>query len=192
MSYNNVGNQDPYNLNYVPSITFSDGTVQRTAGNFYNGSFEDLTTQVSTGTTSATLVTFNKTTNSSGITIDTPTRSKIIFTNAGVYQFTFTGQYRFSGGASGYNVTMWYAKNGANAANSSRTLVLTNSQGSQTLGPFIDQVTVGAGDYIQFYWWTNVAPSAGPNGIYLYTTPAGTDPIRPAAPSVTVNVFNVG
>jgi len=176
----------------VTNLTFSsDNTVQTTAANFYNGSFEDTTTQVSAGTTSANPITFNTTTNSQGVTLGSPT-SRIVFTNAGTYQLALTAQFRFSGGASSYNVTMWYAKNGTNVSNSSRTFVLTSGQGAQTMAILTDDVTVTAGQYIQFYWWTDVAPSAGPNGIYLYTTAAGSNPTRPAAPSVSLNVFNVG
>ena len=187
----NIANQDAYNLNYVPSITFSNGTIQTTAATFYNASFEDTTTQVSAGTTSANPITFNTTTNSSGIKIGSPT-SKIVFANAGTYQISLTAQFRFSGGASSYNASLWYAKNGTNVDNSLRSFVLPSAQGAQIMGILTDDVTLRAGDYIQFYWWTNVAPSAGPNGIYLYPTAAASSPTRPAAPSVTLNVFNVG
>jgi hypothetical protein len=176
----------------VTNLTFSDNTVQTTAAKFYNGSFEDTTTQISAGTTSANRISFNTTTNSQGISLDIPTSSRVTFANAGTYQLALTAQFCFSGGASSYNVTLWYAKNGNNVTNSARTFVLTSGQGAQVMATLIDDVTVTAGQYIQFYWWTDVAPSAGPNGIYLYPTAAGSNPTRPAAPSVTLNVFNVG
>ena len=177
----------------VTNLTFSDNTLQTTAAAFYNGSFEDSTTQVSAGTTSATLITMNTTTVSRGISIDTGvTNSKITFANSGNYFISLLGQYRFSGGASNYDITMWYSKNNTIEPNSSTTFILTSGQGSQLLAKFEDIVSVNAGDYIQFYWYTSVAPSAGPNGIYLYPTAAGTNPTRPASRSVRLNVFNVG
>jgi len=176
----------------VTNLTFSDNTTQTTAANLRNGSFEDTTTQVSAGTTSATLITMNTTTHSKGVSLDTGlTNSKIIFANAGTYNIHLTGQYRFSGGASNYNVSVWYTLNGVIVKPSARTFVLTSGQGSQTMAQLDDTITVTAGQYVQFYWWTDVAPSPGPNGIYLYSTPAGTNPTRPVAPSVSVNVFSV-
>ena len=174
----NIANQSEYDiLNNIPK--------------FYNASFEDTTTQVSAGTTSANPITFNTITHTSGITLGSPT-SRIVFTNSGTYQLSLTVQFRFSGGASSYNASLWYAKNGTNVDNSLRSFVLPSAQGAQIMGVLTDDVTVVVGDFIQFYWWTNVAPTAGPNGIYLYRTPADVNPTRPAAPSVTLNVFNVG
>ena len=179
------------NLN-SPNIKFSDGTIQTTATALYNGSFEDGTVQVSSGTTSATLVIMNNTTTSKGISLDVPTKSKITFDNAGNYFINFNGQFRFSGGASSYDVTVWYAINGQIVSNTAYTFTLTSAQGSQVLAKLQDIITVNAGDYLQFYWWTPVSPSAGPNGIYLYPVNAGTNPTRPASPSVNVNIFNIG
>lgn len=178
----------------VTNLTFADNTVQTTAAKLlYNGSFEDTTTQVSSGTTSATLVKVNTTTTSNGVSVDNnDTNSKITFTTAGDYHVNFLGQFKFSGGASSYDVTVWYAKNGTLVPNSASTFTLTSAQGSQTMANFTDIISVNAGDYIQFYWYTSVAPSAGPNGIYLYSAPAGTNPTRPASRSVKINIFNVG
>jgi hypothetical protein len=118
--------------------------------------------------------------------------SRITYTTAGDYLVNFLGQFRFSGGASSYDITVWYAKNGTIVPNSASTFTLTSAQGSQIEANISDIVTLAAGDYIQFYWYTSVAPSAGPNGIYLYSTAAGSNPTRPAAPSVKINTFNVG
>jgi len=178
----------------VQNLTFYDNTVQTTAAALYHGSFEDTSAnQISAGTTSATLITMNTTTHSSGIALDTGlTNSKVTFTNAGKYLVNLTAQFRFSGGASNYNVTVWYSLNGTTADRSGRTFLLTSGQGSQTMAHLIDIVTVTAGQYVQFYWWTDVAPSSGPNGIYLYSTGVGSNPTRPSTPCISLNVFNVG
>jgi hypothetical protein len=169
------------------SLSFSSDqqpSLQTTALGFC-GSFEDTSAyQASAGTTSATLVTINSTTTSVGVTIDSGlTNSKITFANGGQYFFSFDGQFRFSGGASSYDVTIWYSKNNSPVTNSSYTYTLTGTQGSQILASVRDIVSVNAGDYIQFYWYTSVSPSAGPNGIYLYTAAAGSNPSRPDAPN---------
>jgi len=175
----------------VTNLTFSDNTVQTTASKFYNGSFEDTTTQTSAGVTSANRITFNTTTNSQGISLDIPTSSRVTFANAGTYQFALTAQFCFTGGSSSYNASLWYAKNGTNVNNSLRSFVLPSAQGAQIMGILTDDVTVAAGEYIQFYWWTSVVPSGG-NAISLVPTAAASNPTRPAAPSVSLNVFNVG
>jgi hypothetical protein len=41
------------------------------------------------------------------------------------------------------------------------------------------------GDFLQFYWWSPAA------GMALTPTATGSNPTRPASPSVNVNVFNV-
>jgi len=178
----------------LTTLTFADNTSMTTAAKpLYNGSFESTALQVSGGTTTANLVTVTGATNSKGISYDSgATNSKITYANAGDYYISFNGQFRFSGGASSYDVTVWYAKNGTPVTNSAYTYTLTSAQNSQVLANITDIVTLAAGDYIQFYWYTPVAPSTGPNGIYLWPTSAGTNPTRPASPSVNINTYNVG
>lgn len=179
----------------LTTLTFSDNTSMTTAAKpLYNGSFESTAVQVSGGTTTANLVTVTGATNSKSISYDSgATNSKITYANAGDYYLNFLGQFKFTGGASNYDVTVWYAKNGTPVTNSAYTFTLTSAQGSQILANITDIVTLAAGDYLQFYWYTSVPPSTGPtNGIYLYSTAAGTNPTRPLAPSVKINTYNVG
>jgi hypothetical protein len=178
----------------LTTLTFNDNSTMTTAAKpLYNGSFESTAVQVSGGATTANLVTVTGATNSKGISYDSgATNSKITYANAGDYYVNFLGQFKFTGGASNYDVTVWYAKNGAIVSNSAYTFTLTSAQGSQVLANITDIVTLAAGDYLQFYWYTSVAPSAGPNGIYLYSTATGTNPTRPLAPSVNINTYNVG
>jgi hypothetical protein len=148
------------------------------------GSFEDTTTQGNGGATVANLITFNTTSSSQGVSV--VQGSKITFANAGVYLFNLLGQFFFSGGASNYNITVWYAKNGVIVDTSAFTFTTTSAQASQTLANVEDIITVAAGDYFQFYWWSPAT------GITLSPTAVGTSPARPAASSIHMNVFNVG
>ena len=170
----------------VTNLTFADSTVQTTAWKPYYGSFESTATQTSGGVTSANLVTFNTVTNSSGTSIDSgATSSKITFANPGTYAIDFNGLYFFSGGASNYNITVWYAKNGTAVANSAYTFTTTGSQSAQVMGHITDLITVAANDYIQIYWWAAAA------GVALTPTVAGTNPTRPASSSATINTWRV-
>ena len=69
---------------------------------------------------------------------------------------------------------------------SAYTFTTTSAQGAQTLGNVEQIITANAGDYIQFYW------QAAATGMALTPTSAGTNPTRPASPSVNLNIFNVG
>jgi hypothetical protein len=155
-----------------------------TTPNLYCGYFYDTTNQSSAGTTSSNLVTVNSTATSNGISI--VNNSQVTFANAGRYLVNFLGQFTFVGGASNYNITVWWTKNGQAVTNSAYTFTNTGSQNSQVLANVENIIQVNAGDYIQFYWWSGAA------GMSLLTTAAGTNPTRPASPSVNLSIFNVG
>jgi hypothetical protein len=152
--------------------------------NLYCGSFEDTTNQASGGTTAANLVTINTTSTSSGVFL--VSSSQITFANAGRYLVNFLGQFAFTGGASNYNITVWYTKNGQAVTNAASTFTTSSAQGNQTMANVEDIIQVNAGDYIQFYWWSGAA------GMSLVSTAASTNPTRPLSPSVKLNIFNVG
>jgi len=149
------------------------------------GAFFDTTTQGSGGLTTANLVGINSTDYANGISV--VNGSQITFSNAGNYYIDFQGQFLFSGGTTNYDITNWYAVNGVNAPNSSYTFTIGSAQRSQTLTNVTDINYFHAGDYIQFYWWSNISPSA----IALTPTAAGTLPTRPFAPSVNVNIIQL-
>ena len=162
------------------ALDYIDGRVQT----LYCGSFENTTTLTNAGTTSSNLITFDTTSVSNGISM--VSGSQITFANSGRYLVNFLGQFQFSGGASNYNITVWWAKNGTIVPNSASTFTTTSAQSSQIMANVEDIMTITAGDYIQFYWW------AGAAGISLVPTAAGTNPTRPLSPSVKLNTFNVG
>lgn len=150
----------------------------------YCGSFENTSTLTNAGITSSNLITFDTTSTANGISV--VSSSQITFVNAGRYLVNFLGQFAFAGGASNYNITVWWAKNGTIVTNGSSTFTTTSAQNSQIMANVEDIIQIAAGDYIQFYWW------AGASGISLLSTAAGTNPTRPASPSVKLNIFNVG
>lgn len=170
---------------YTNNITFADSTVQTTAPtSLYCGSFENTTTLTNAGITSSNLITFDTTSVSSGVSM--VSASQVTFAHSGRYLINLLGQFAFTGGASNYNITVWWAKNGTIVDNSASTFTTTSSQNSQIMANVEDIIQVNAGDYIQFYWW------AGAAGISLTPTAATTNPTRPLSPSVRLNLFNVG
>ena len=151
----------------------------------YYGNFYDTTTQTNVaGATGANVVTLNTTQVSKGISI--VSGSKVTFANAGTYNVQFTGQFITTGGGSNYAVTVWYTVNGGSPATASAYTYTTSGINGQVLGVCNDTQAFNAGDYIQFYWWSQNTY------MELLPTSAGSNPTRPAAPSVNLTVFNIG
>jgi hypothetical protein len=151
--------------------------------NLYCGSFEDSTNQATAGTTSANLITVNTTTVSNGVSI--VDGSKLTFAYSGKYLVNLLGQFAFTGGASNYNITVWRSLNGTAETASASTFTTSSAQNAQTLANVEDIVTVNAGDYYQFYWWS------GAGSMSLLATGTANNPARPSSPSVKLNCFNV-
>jgi hypothetical protein len=147
------------------------------------GNFYDTTTQTNAGTTSSNLVTLNSTTASKSVSV--VSGSKVTFATAGTYLVNFLGQYAFTGGASNYTITVWYAINGSPVANSSFTFTTTSAQNANVLATVEDITSLTAGDYIQFYWWS------GAGGMALTYVGAGSNPTRPASPSVNLHAIQL-
>jgi len=180
-----VANNDIYNI----LVTYSGVNYWTQAmpitkpASLYYGSFYDTTTQTNGGATTANLVTINTTDVASGISV--VAGSKVTFANAGSYGLQFTGQFITTGGGSNYAVTVWYAVNGTPATGSAFTYTTSGVNG-QILGVCQDTNIFNAGDYIQFYWWSQNTY------MQLVSTAAGSNPTRPLAPSIKLNTWNVG
>ena len=150
----------------------------------YSATFFDTTTQTNGGATTANQVLIGSTQSAEGFTLGPDNRINV--TNAGTYYIDFSAQLDFTGGATApYNVTVWYTVNDVIVPNSAFTFTTTGGQNDQTLARITDTITLTAGQYIKFYWWSAVT------GMKLLATAAGTNPTRPLSPSVNVSIFNV-
>lgn len=152
----------------------------------YYGNFSSSINQASGGVTSDNLVTWNTTNTSNAMSISGTDNTKILFTQTGTYNINFLGQFNFTGGASNYNITTWFSKNGVQVPASAFTFTTTSAQNSQVLANIESPIQVVNGDYIQFHWWSGAA------GMSLIATAAGTNPTRPASPSVNLTIYNIG
>jgi hypothetical protein len=151
---------------------------------FHSGTFLDTTQQTNGGATVANQVRINTTQQADGLTLGPDNRINVV--NAGVYYIGANFQLAFSGGASSYNVTVWYTINDVIVPNSAFTFTTTSAQIDQTLASITDTISLNANDYLKFYWWSPAT------GMSLLATAAGTNPTRPLSPSVNINIFNVG
>ena len=149
-----------------------------------SATFFDTTTQNNGGATTANQVLINSTQAANGFTLGPDNRINV--TNAGTYFISANLQLAFTGGASNYNVTVWYTVNDVIVPNSAFTFTTTGAQNDQTLAALTDTIALTAGQYLKFYWWSQAT------GMKLLPTAAGTNPTRPLSPSVNISIFNVG
>lgn len=149
----------------------------------YSATFFDTTLQTNGGATTANQVRFDTTQQSSGFTLGPDNRINV--ENSGVYFLNLLLQLAFTGGASNYNVTVWFTVDDVLVSNSAFTFTTTGAQNDQTLASVTDTIQLNAGQYIKFYWWSQAT------GMRLLPTAAGSNPSRPASPSVNLSIFNV-
>jgi hypothetical protein len=179
-------------LEQLTNVTYNSGGIPGPQGpigpagpttNLYSATFFDTTLQTNGGATTANQVLINSTQIANGFTL---TSNRIDVINAGTYFLSLGLQLAFTGGASNYNVTVWYTVNDAIVDNSAFTFTTTGAQNDQTLAKITDTIALTAGQYLKFYWWSQAT------GMRLLPTAAGSNPTRPASPSVNLSIFNVG
>ena len=149
----------------------------------YSATFFDTTLQTNGGATTANQVLINSTQNNNGFTLNG--NSSVTILNTATYFFTCSLQLAFTGGASNYNVTVWFTINDVIEPNSAFTFTTTGAQNDQTLAVITDTKLINAGQNIKFYWWSQAT------GMRLLPTSAGSNPTRPLSPSVNLSIFNV-
>ena len=165
------------------------GILYRQNTTLYSATFFDTTTQTNGGATVANLVKFDTTQQTTGFTIGPDNRINIL--NGATYYLDLSLQLQFTGGASNYNVTVWFTLNDVIVPNSSFTFTTSGSQGDQTLAKVSDTLRIEKNQYLKFYWWSQAT------GMKLLPTAAviGSDspivPARPLSPSVNFSIFNI-
>jgi hypothetical protein len=157
--------------------------IKTVVTNFNSGTFFDTTTQNNAGATTANQVLINSTQTANGFTLGED--NNIIVENTAKYFFSMSLQLAFTGGASNYNVTVWYTIDDVIIPNSAFTFTTSSAQNDQTLAIISDTIALTAGQSIKFYWWSQAT------GMKVLYTAAGTNPTRPLSPSVNLNIFNV-
>lgn len=148
------------------------------------GAFQDSTNQSTTANT-ATVMTFNTTDYSNGVTVVTSggKASRITATIAGIYNLQWSGQFQNTDNAQ-HDISVWLKKNGTDIAGSTGFISIParKSAGAGNEGHVVVGwnyfVSFNAGDYIELYWSTTNA------AVTLEAYAAGTSPTRPATASL--------
>ena len=168
-------------------ITITNGPSAITIATIKNyGAFHDTTTQTAAAAT-ATAITLNATDLSVGVARGTPT-SRIVITNAGVYNLQFSLQLSNTS-AQIDDVTVWLQQNGTDVPNSAGLGGVPNKHGAINGHIIIGWnylLTAAANDYFELYWTTD----SGASSIDTYPASA-VAPIHPASPAVILTVQQV-
>ena len=159
----------------VKAIALGETSVSH-YGNFY-----DTTTQSNAGATAANAITYNTTDLSSGVSV--VSTSRITIANAGIYNIEFSAQLQKNSGGDD-QVDIWLSKNGTNVPNSNTTIMLHSNPGYE-VAAWNFLVNAASGDYYELYW------SSADTTAVLHAASAGTNPTRPAIPSVILSVTQV-
>ena len=185
-----------YDRAYIDSLTsilrlyfnqldnYTQSSLTNTGGRFMRnvcGSFYDTTTQSATANT-ATKITLNSTDTATTNGISVVSNSRITVTYPGVYNIQFSAQLARSNSGTDV-ISIWFAKNGVDIANSCTDVVMTGSAAASAIVPAWNYfISLNAGDYFEIVW------STPDTHVQLVSTGARTAPVRPAVPAVITTV----
>lgn len=145
------------------------------------GAFQDTTDQTATANT-ATVMTFNTTDFSNGVSVVTSggKASRLTVAQAGIYNLQFSAQLDNTD-TQEHDVTIWLRQNGTDIVGSAGFVGVPSSHGGisgHLIAGWNYFVKINATEYVEIWWST-------PNtGVTIQAYPAGTSPTRPTTASV--------
>ncbi|NBU30624.1 MAG: collagen-like protein [Actinobacteria bacterium] len=155
---------------------------------FY-GAFQDSTSQTPIAAQTITPMSFNQTDFSNGVSMQPNDATKVVISNAGVYNIQWSGQFQNSEVADA-DVDVWLRINEADVSGSSGRISVPGRHGLTSGHSIIGWnyfLRFDAGDVLQIVWVTEMA------GVILEAYPARTDPVAlPSTASVVLTVNRVG
>jgi hypothetical protein len=151
----------------------------------YWGSFWSTQDQAAAGTTLAYAITYNNTDpNSNGVSI--VSNSRITFSNSGVYNIQFSAQADRISGSGTDTIDIWFRKNGSDVPDSNTIITVSGSAAAaKTVAAWNYMLNITANDYVELMWRTS------DTRLEFIADPAGTNPTRPAIPSVILSANQV-
>jgi len=153
------------------------------------GAFQDTTDQTATANT-ATVMTFNTTDFSNGVTVVTSggKASRLTVSQAGLYNLQFSAQFQNTD-TQLHDVSIWLRKDSSGAGvdidGSTGLISVPNSHGGidgHTISGWNYFVSLSANDFVEIWWST---PSTN---VTIQAYAAGTSPTRPATASVVATL----
>ena len=168
------------------------GSTYNTATGSY-GSFYDTGSVIATSATTVYSMSLSTTDISNGVFVSGSDKTRVYVTNAGVYNFQFSAQFRNTDTSDEQHVAVWVRKNNISSANdivdSNSFVSVSKAKGGnpgETIAAWNFFLQLAAGDFIQLLWHAETA-----NVITLETIPAGVSPTHPRTPSLIVTAQRV-
>lgn len=147
---------------------------------FTNGSFYSTNTQSVAAANIVTLITYDTTSVSNGVSLGSPA-SQIVVSKTGLYEFNYSAQLDKSGGGTDF-VDIWLKKNGVDVPDSASQFAVNGTQGEVV--PFVNYyIQLNAGDYIEVAF-----ASPDPTMTVAYFPSQALPYPRPAIPSIIANI----
>lgn len=147
----------------------------------YGGSFFDTTDQVTVGANLVNVISYNTSVLSDGVKV--VSGNQITFDYPGWFVVSFSAQFD-KASASAEEVDIWLRQDGVDVPWSNTVVNLAGSN-AEIVAAWEWMVRVSPGTYVQIAW------SSPASDAEVHARPAGTGPVRPAVPSVILNVWSV-
>ena len=181
-----------------PSLGLGDVTINSTATTYNTatgsyGSFYNTGSQTAISATAIYSMSLSTTDISNGVFVSGSDKTRVYVTNAGVYNFQFSAQFRNTDTSDEQHVAVWVRKNNISSANdivdSNSFISVSKAKGGnpgETIAAWNFFLQLAAGDFIQLLWHAETA-----NKITLETIPAGVSPTHPRTPSLILTANRV-
>jgi len=160
-------------------VTSASGVPTRWYGSFYSAS-----TQTIADSASAYPMILGNTDFSNSVSNNS---SSIIFSNSGIYNIQWSGQFRNTSN-NDRDAYIWLIKNGTDYPGSTGFIAVPSSHGGidgHIIAGWNYVLSINAGDYIQFYW------GAEATTVSLQYYASATNPTRPDTVSLIVTAVQV-
>lgn len=143
------GASEKYHLTQAQLNGLVSGTVTALHKHSYYGGFQDNTTQTAAAINTAYAMTFDTTDYSSGVSRGTPT-SRLVVSNAGVYNVQFSAQIQKTSASVGY-IWIWLRKNGTDVVDSTTKIAVLGST-AECVAAWNWFIQLAANDYVEIMW----------------------------------------
>jgi len=167
------------------AITNGHASITIASQRFY-GAFADYTNQPLASTATGQVMTLN-TTDIGGHGVSVVSSSRVTVTNAGTYNFQWSGQFR-STSAALEDVYVWIRINGTDVVGSNGLVSVPNKHAGvdgHTIAAWNYMLNLNANDYLELVW------GGGSTALSLATYAAGASPTRPSTASVIATIQQV-
>jgi hypothetical protein len=165
------------------------GPIGNIASGSY-GSFYDTGSYLATSATTIYSMSLSTTDISNGVFVSGSDKTRIYFTDPGVYNVQFSAQFTNSENNVTHDLRLWPRKNNLSDIIDSNSVVTVPGAKSGTSGKIIAAwnffVSASANDFIQMLWNADDA-----NVITLATQSAGTSPVSPRTPSLILTANRI-